>query len=635
MNSPAKIVIFGSCVSRDILNYPQAKAQFILVDYYARSSIASLGAGSIEMPLTVQQIHSKFQRKMVERDIRKDFLNDLARLQFDVLLIDLIDERFSLYVEPEGRACTLSSELLCSGFLKDADTASRISSGSEEFWRLWEAGWLILVNKLKDLGVLDRLRVNQVFWGSRTEKGGNFEPHYSSRGIDQANQFLDRLYQRIAIDIPSGQFLRFDQGLMTGSVTHKWGISPFHYVDVYYHAATQQLCAESTLEKRITTSKATVSSHTNFSINKVILDHEGDELAATVVFEAPQAGQFAFYVFRNGERIHIQGYSPNPTLRLCIKSEPGLYRVFAFLLTPHGTKITKYSNPLFLHPVVYTLEQAIQKHQPNERTLLLQGQYWKYPALYYAGKPQQPLFVMLSAATDRIKQSLPVFNRWTWAQAGKFPGHVLCIADPTLELHEDMQLGWYLGTDKHDASEELSRFILRFAGALGLPADKIIIWGSSGGGFSALSLASRIEKATAVAINAQTDIFAYEFVKPIEAVKQYCFSNQTAQHIQEHFGPRVNMAKAWKSNRSSRAILIQNKLDAHHYACHFKPYWETLGGTAEGGASADGRHYAWIYSDSRGHAPEPEQMIPEILNLINQDPFMASTVMPRTRAASE
>jgi hypothetical protein len=628
MNSPAKILIFGSCVSRDILNYPQAKAQFVLIDYYARSSIASLGARPIEMPSTVQNISSKFQRRMVERDIRKDFLNDLARLQFDVLLIDLIDERFSLYVEPEGRACTLSSELLCSGFLKDAVTASRISSGSEEFWRLWEAGWLILVNRLRDLRHLGRLRVNQVFWGARTENGGNFEPHYSSRRIDQANQFLDRMYQRISVDIPSDQFLRFDQGLMTGSVTHKWGISPFHYVDAYYHAAIQQLCAGSSQEKKITASKATVTSHANFSINKVILDHEGDELVATVAFEAPQVVQFAFYVFRNGERIHTQGYSPDATLRLCIKSEPGLYRVFAFLLTPQGTKITKYSNPLFLHPVAYTLEQVIKKHQPKERTLLLQSQSWKYPALYYAGKLQQPLFVMLSAAIDRSKHSLPVFNRWTWAQAGKFPGHVLCIADPTLELHEDMKLGWYLGTAEHDASEELSKFILRFAEALGISADKIIIWGSSGGGFSALSLASRIEKATAVAINAQTDIFAYELVRTIEAMKKNCFGNQTTQHIQEHFGPRVNMAQAWRSNRNSRAILIQNKLDTHHYACHFKPYWEALGGGAEGGASADGRHYAWLYNDPNGHAPESEQMIPGILSLIDQVPFTASTVMP-------
>jgi len=242
MNSPARLLIFGSCVSRDILNYPQAKTQLALVDYYARSSIASLGARPIEIPSTVQSISSKFQRKMVERDIRKDFLNDLAGLQFDVLLIDLIDERFNLYIEPGGRVCTLSSELLGSGFPTDSNIGYRVNSGSEEFWQLWEAGWLILVNKLRCLGVLDRLRVNQVFWSSRTENGDNFEPHYPSRYIDTTNQFLARMYQRISADIPPGQFLRFDHRLMAGSITHKWGISPFHYVDAYYHAAIQQLC---------------------------------------------------------------------------------------------------------------------------------------------------------------------------------------------------------------------------------------------------------------------------------------------------------------------------------------------------------------------------------------------------------
>jgi len=242
MNSPLRLLIFGSCVSRDILNYQQGDTQLVLVDYYARSSIASMGARPIEMPSTVQSISSKFQRKMVERDIRKDFLNDLAGLQFDLLLIDLIDERFTLYVEPDGGVCTLSLELSSTGFPSDSGKGSRISSGSEEFWRLWEAGWLILVNKLKCLGGLDRLRVNQVFWSSRTANGGNFEPHYSYRQIDSANQFLDRMYQRISADIPPGQFLRFDHRLMAGSITHKWGISPFHYVDAYYHAAIQQLC---------------------------------------------------------------------------------------------------------------------------------------------------------------------------------------------------------------------------------------------------------------------------------------------------------------------------------------------------------------------------------------------------------
>jgi hypothetical protein len=359
------------------------------------------------------------------------------------------------------------------------------------------------------------------------------------------------------------------------------------------------------------------TSHAKYVIREVILGHDAKELVATVKSDESHLGQYAFYVFRNGERIYMQWYTSDPEMRFDTKGEPGLYRILAFFGAPSGKKNSKYSNPLFLHPVTYRLGAGVRKPLPEERTLLLQGNHWKFPAVYYAGKEQQ-LFVMLSAAIDKRKHTLPVFNRWTWAEMRKFPGHVLCVADPTLELHEDMNLGWYIGTAEHDVSEELSRFIRSFSEALGIPEGKIVIWGSSGGGFGALALASHIEKATAVAINAQTDIFAYEIARAIKAVRSSCFGNQAIKQIQEHFGPRVNMAQAWKNNRSSRAILIQNTLDTHHYACHFKPFWEALGGTAEGGAAPGGRHYAWLYRDLRGHVAESEQMIPKIFDLINQ-----------------
>jgi Family of unknown function (DUF6270) len=361
-SSPTRLLIFGSCVSRDILNCQHDKKQLALVDYYARCSLASLGARPIDLPSTVENIHSKFQRRMVERDVRKDFLNDLAGLQFDVLLLDLIDERFNLYIEPEGRACTLSSELLSSGFPGDSDGGSRISSGSEEFWRLWEAGWVIFVNKLRGLGVLNRLLVNHVFWGSRTEDGGNFEPHYPSRYIDSANQCLVWMYQRISVDIPSEQFLRFDHGLMMGSISHTWGISPFHYVDAYYHSAIQQLLAWRSLKKEISISSEDVPAARDiYSIEQVILNHERDDLVATVVFDVSGTGQFAFYLFRNDERIHTQWYSSNPVMRFRIQREPGLYRVLAFLLSPNGSKIMKYSNQLILSPAVDTQGQVFKK----------------------------------------------------------------------------------------------------------------------------------------------------------------------------------------------------------------------------------------------------------------------------------
>jgi hypothetical protein len=98
----------------------------------------------------------------------------------------------------------------------------------------------------------------------------------------------------------------------------------------------------------------------DYSIGKVIVEHEADELVATVACEASQAGQFAFYAFRNGERIHTQWYSSNPAMRFRIHTEPGLYRVLVFFLSPNGSRTTKYLNPVFLYSAAHAPARIIR-----------------------------------------------------------------------------------------------------------------------------------------------------------------------------------------------------------------------------------------------------------------------------------
>lgn len=372
------------------------------------------------------------------------------------------------------------------------------------------------------------------------------------------------------------------------------------------------------------TSEVTNTSSTENLIEDVTIYHENDTLVATAVTTNPDNGLFAFYVLRNEERIHTQQYSPDPSLIFNTKKwGSGIYRVLSFLMNRSGTSSKKYSKPIFLYPSPCTLSSP-NKLYADDRALQLNGVFWKFPALYFSSEYSK-LFVMTSAAVDRNKITLPNFNRWTWAGAGKFPGHVLCIADPTLELNKDMKLGWYLGTDRHEVTDDLCRFIRRFALILGIPDDKIVFWGSSGGGFAALALASRIEGSVAVAINAQTDALSYQFFKDVDMVRNLCFSGRTAAEIRAMFLDRVNMAEAWASNRNSRVILVQNKLDTHHHNCHYQPFWAALGGKPTGGRSTDGRHYAWIYEDARGHVPESELMIPEILRWIDSGTCPTST----------
>lgn len=632
-----RILVFGSCVSRDIIRFA-GDQQFELVDYYARSSLASMGAMPVDTcEKDLAQIVSPFQQRMVARDMSKSFLDDLKTLEFDVLLLDLIDERLDVYEMNPGSLVTLSNEFLSSGLITTVERSSTkwIKSDSEQHRTLWLKGMERFFATLDNFGLLKQVVVNKVFWADKFENRDPLPATYPASAVGKANSHLAWMYEQLERFVAPSNWMHFSGNTLKANQQHHWGISPFHYSDEYYRTAITALnvYAEQGI---LAPSPGIVSAQKNmeadsinladYSIDQVVLTREQNELVASVVSSGPSTAQFAFYVFRNEVRIHSQWYGSAPFMRFDTKEEPGLYRVFVFLLTPEGKKLTKYSNPVFVNPGTFTLD-APRIPTPGERVLQLQGPRWKFPALYF-NSGHERLFVMLTAAIDRTKHTLPVFNRWTWA--GKFAGHVLCVADPTLELDDRMKLGWYLGTEKHDATDELCRLIHGFAKVLGIPDEKIVFWGSSAGGFGALALASRLPGSTAVAINAQTDALAYHVDDDVELVRNKCFGGQTEAAINSECGARINMAQAWGNNRNSRAILVQNKMDTHHYNCHFQPFWTALGGNPEGGRSASGRHHAWLYEDRRGHVPESEQMVPEILRLIDDYAGTASPVMLAT-----
>ena len=235
-----RVLIFGSCVSRDIFNFKNLKSHEV-IEYFARSSFASAFQSVIVLDNYSINLDSAFQRRIVHSDLTKEFPLALESLFYDQLLIDLIDERFDLFIFHKGGVCTLSNEVLAGGFECRDDLGRTVKSGSDEFFKLWEEGWCKFVEILSRTGKLDCLRVNRVFWAEKTANGGDFSPSYSLRGIAEANKFLERLYERIALDIDFSQFICFEKKLLVGAINHRWGLSPFHYIEDYYQQALKLL----------------------------------------------------------------------------------------------------------------------------------------------------------------------------------------------------------------------------------------------------------------------------------------------------------------------------------------------------------------------------------------------------------
>lgn len=233
-----RVLIFGSCVSRDILNYQNGEIE--LVDYFARSSFASMFEFVPVKDIYTKNLKSNFQRRTVAADLGKNFSDHINGSSFDLLLLDFIDERFNLFVLENNTICTLSNELLSAGFDPKKESGRIVSSGTDEFFDLWETGWMQFLSIADALQCRQKIRINRVFWAKSTSTGGDF-PTCSRHYILVANQFLQRLYARVEKDLQPWQFIEASPSHCIAAENHRWGLSPFHYVDAYYTEALRKI----------------------------------------------------------------------------------------------------------------------------------------------------------------------------------------------------------------------------------------------------------------------------------------------------------------------------------------------------------------------------------------------------------
>lgn len=116
------------------------------------------------------------------------------------------------------------------------------------------------------------------------------------------------------------------------------------------------------------------------------------------------------------------------------------------------------------------------------------------------------LTVLFQGAVERSKMRLPVFLRWRY-QLELGLGPTIAVADPTLDLSGHMRLGWYLGTEDVDPAAHIAEVVRRTAEHLGVR--RVVLAGSSGGGFAALQVAAHLPEAVVLAMSPQTDLRQY------------------------------------------------------------------------------------------------------------------------------
>lgn len=236
---PARIAIYGSCVSRDTAEFA-GKGLIAVEDYVARQSLLSAGSDASSHYPDEAQVSSAFQERMIRGDFAGDLHGHLKKVSdVDVLLWDLTDERHGVHIFDDGTLVTRSIDLVNVPEVSAAVEGTRhLPFGTDEHFEQWAGRAREFVADLRAHGLFDRTVVLQVPWASTTADGQQTPPSMGTRP-EEANQAYQRYYavlQDLGLAI-----LDLDPETVHADPEHVWGLAPFHYSAEVYQEILRRL----------------------------------------------------------------------------------------------------------------------------------------------------------------------------------------------------------------------------------------------------------------------------------------------------------------------------------------------------------------------------------------------------------
>ncbi|MBO9440136.1 hypothetical protein J7354_15880 [Sulfitobacter sp. R18_2] len=227
--SQTPVHILGSCASRDAFEFDFSE-EFKVVDYTARTSLASLACLPKLVPSVLSEIDSPFQKRMVQRDMSKSFWSAVESYESGLIIVDLIDDRFRLNLFPNGAAHTVSAEYAKARHAWPKGKFRTLGRETNEYLTLWLRGVNQLQKKLNSHGNL-QLLVNCVYY---TATNNNSIDDMSN--IDGMNEYLSRAYGFLRQAFGESAMLTYPKEALESDMNHKWGLAPFHYsTKTYMH----------------------------------------------------------------------------------------------------------------------------------------------------------------------------------------------------------------------------------------------------------------------------------------------------------------------------------------------------------------------------------------------------------------
>lgn len=206
--------ILGSCVTRDALEFINNNE---CVFYLARSSICSIfskqpSTEEVQL-LNISNDAHNFHKGCIEHDVFKTGIEQLGAFN-NPIIIDLIEERVPLGVLPSGAIVTSSQTSRMYSNL-DNLLESKIKEFSNEHLILFESSMQDCSEFFSDKKVF----IHKALYVDDMQKSNE-------------NAVLNTMYGMLLKAIPHAILIEPEPKIANNN--HKWGLAPYHYIDLYY-----------------------------------------------------------------------------------------------------------------------------------------------------------------------------------------------------------------------------------------------------------------------------------------------------------------------------------------------------------------------------------------------------------------
>lgn len=317
-----KVLIHGSDVTRNAFKYDKDE-MFQVIDYDMHFPMASFCSPANKKAFESVNLSIKFKNGFSENKVADVFSKYIEKDQFDLFLLDFVDERLGL-INIFGLGYT-------SNWIKPHDFNEAVQSDSMEIIdlygnyhkRLFFAGFDNLYKKLKFLGKENTLVINKVFLPTKNQEDENITQNYSD--IVKTNIFLESIYLHIIKHYPEVKFIEYDRKNIILDSSCDLESSSFNFVNDFYLETLKRL--ENIYVIR------------DVSFSNINISYKNSKLSFTVEVKAPFEVEFAAYLYNGLEKVDEILYQELSAFEFNV-SDKGMYKV-RFFCRKKGDKFIK------------------------------------------------------------------------------------------------------------------------------------------------------------------------------------------------------------------------------------------------------------------------------------------------------